>query len=206
MLQKFFGMIRSHCGSHDHPNALIFIQIYRLLSVHALIKPPKRTNVGTHGESITKMLIRLKNTKSITDKNNDEKRTEIHLMIDEVIDAGVEFSSLIEILDVPDAIHYFAGHVARKAVKFTDCHLCVQSLVSSKEENVDSLIAVRDKFNVLIYPSEALAQLAVIVESVILDEVANGLMTNTALKILINLSEKKLPILGRSAHSHILQL
>lgn len=159
--------------------------------------------MGIYGESITKTLLNLKDMVS-TDLENEEKKTQFHLMLDEVIDAGVAFSDLVEIVDVPHAVHYFSGYIARKAITFTKRHACIQTLVSNKDENenTNSLIAIRDKFCALIYPSAALAQMATIVENVALNTISSGFVANTPLRILDNLSSEELPILGCNSNNH----
>ena len=36
--QKFFGIIRQVSGPNDHPTTPTFLQLYRMLSVYAVIK------------------------------------------------------------------------------------------------------------------------------------------------------------------------
>jgi len=42
--QRFFGIIRQVNGPNDHPSSTSFMQLYRLLSVYSLVKPPKTGN------------------------------------------------------------------------------------------------------------------------------------------------------------------
>ncbi|KAF0755996.1 Uncharacterized protein FWK35_00011458 [Aphis craccivora] len=42
--QKFFGIIRQVAGPNDHPSCPSFLQLYRMLSVFSLFKPPKSGN------------------------------------------------------------------------------------------------------------------------------------------------------------------
>jgi len=42
--QKFFGIIRQVAGPNDHPSTPTFLQLYRMLSVYSLVKPPKTGN------------------------------------------------------------------------------------------------------------------------------------------------------------------
>jgi len=42
--QKFFGIIRQTAGPSDHPSTPTFLQLYRMLSVYSIIKPPKSGN------------------------------------------------------------------------------------------------------------------------------------------------------------------
>uniref|UniRef100_A0A2S2PUB1 Transposable element P transposase-like RNase H C-terminal domain-containing protein n=1 Tax=Schizaphis graminum TaxID=13262 RepID=A0A2S2PUB1_SCHGA len=43
-LEKFFGTIRLAAGANDHPGTPTFLQLYKLLSVYSLLKPPKFGN------------------------------------------------------------------------------------------------------------------------------------------------------------------
>ncbi|XP_071642320.1 uncharacterized protein [Temnothorax longispinosus] len=45
-LERFFGMMRHCCGSNEHPDSQLFIQMYKLVSTYSLVKPPK----GCRGE------------------------------------------------------------------------------------------------------------------------------------------------------------
>ena len=42
--QKFFGIIRQVSGPNDHPTTPTFLQLYRMLSVYAVLKPNKTGN------------------------------------------------------------------------------------------------------------------------------------------------------------------
>lgn len=39
-------MMRSACGSNDHPDSVLYIQMFRLISTYSLVKPPKGSNVS----------------------------------------------------------------------------------------------------------------------------------------------------------------
>ncbi|RLU26632.1 hypothetical protein DMN91_000428 [Ooceraea biroi] len=43
-LEKFFGTIRQAAGSNDHPSCPTFLQLYKVLSIYSIIKPPKFGN------------------------------------------------------------------------------------------------------------------------------------------------------------------
>lgn len=43
-LKKFFGVIRQVSGPNDHPSKPTFLQLYRMLAVSSLVKPPKNGN------------------------------------------------------------------------------------------------------------------------------------------------------------------
>jgi len=55
VLYRFFGMIRSVCGSNDHPDAILFIQMFRLLTIYSLVKPPRGSNISG-GEMLKTLL------------------------------------------------------------------------------------------------------------------------------------------------------
>lgn len=39
-------MMRSVCRSNDHPDSILYIQMFRLVSIYSLVKPPKGSNVS----------------------------------------------------------------------------------------------------------------------------------------------------------------
>ena len=43
-LQRFFGTIRQAGCANGHPSFITFLQLYRMLSVYKLLKPPKFGN------------------------------------------------------------------------------------------------------------------------------------------------------------------
>ncbi|XP_050065762.1 uncharacterized protein LOC126554770 [Aphis gossypii] len=51
-LEKFFGIIRQVAGPNDHPSTPTFLQLYRMLSVYSLIKPPKTGNCTIFEDNI----------------------------------------------------------------------------------------------------------------------------------------------------------
>ncbi|CAI6351679.1 unnamed protein product [Macrosiphum euphorbiae] len=70
-------MIRSACGSNDHPDAILFIQMFRLLSTYLLVNPPKGANVSS-GDMINTLL----NIKDIT--NTNERAQRINQELDQI--------------------------------------------------------------------------------------------------------------------------
>ncbi|XP_018055762.1 PREDICTED: uncharacterized protein LOC108692123 [Atta colombica] len=53
-LKLFFGMMHSYCGSNDHLDSTLFIQIYRLILIYSLAST-KGSNI--FGEEILKVLL-----------------------------------------------------------------------------------------------------------------------------------------------------
>jgi len=104
-------MMRSVCGSNDHPDSVLFIQMFRLLSTYSLIKPPKNINV-TGGEMIETLL-------NIQDLSNNVNVTKDKLEgeLDSIIDKG-------QYEELPDVIALMHGHGYRltsTSVKY--CHI-----------------------------------------------------------------------------------
>ena len=45
IFQRFFGIMRNSCGSNDHADPVMFLQVFRLLCCYSLVKPPKGPHV-----------------------------------------------------------------------------------------------------------------------------------------------------------------
>lgn len=83
-------MMRSACGSNDHPDSILFIQMFRFLSTYSLIKPPKNTNV-TGGEMIETLI----NVQDLSNVNVTKDTLKGEL--DSIIDKG-QFEELPEVI------------------------------------------------------------------------------------------------------------
>jgi len=81
--QSFFGMIRGAGGQKTHPEPTTFCQLFRLLSIHSLVCPPKGSNIP--GVKLLKSLITLQDT-SITSK--EEKRMHFEMTLYEIVEKG----------------------------------------------------------------------------------------------------------------------
>jgi len=76
-------MIRGACGSDEHPDPILFIQVYRLLSFYSLVKPPEGSNV--EGVEIFEMLL---NRHGMTDAEAEENKNEWEEVLDTIIARG----------------------------------------------------------------------------------------------------------------------
>ncbi|KAK3931076.1 DNA transposase [Frankliniella fusca] len=85
-LEHFFGHIRSACGSNNHPDPIMFIQVYRLLCTYSLIKPPRGSNVS--GADMLETLLKLKDTFG---EDASKKKVELESMIDLILDGDMPF-------------------------------------------------------------------------------------------------------------------
>ncbi|XP_022160541.1 uncharacterized protein LOC111026719 [Myzus persicae] len=91
-LEKFFGIIRQVAGPNDHPSTPTYLQLYRILSVYSLIKPPKTGNCTILEENIP--VITINDIRQIINQENkssirQEKVLKLKNKIDTIIEEGV---------------------------------------------------------------------------------------------------------------------
>lgn len=60
-------MMRNACGSNDHPDSTLFIQIYKLMNTYSLVKSPKGSNINN--DEIFSSLVKLNDIESPADDN-----------------------------------------------------------------------------------------------------------------------------------------
>ncbi|KYN26683.1 hypothetical protein ALC57_03946, partial [Trachymyrmex cornetzi] len=223
LLKLFFGMMRSCCGSNDHPDSTLFIQIYRLVSTYSLVKPPKGSNIS--GGEILEVLLKIKDIMDITERN-----TQRDAQIDTILDRAINVEVISEAASIIEDHDYFtcttseyvvayiaAGYVARKTSRFACfyigqkrvlCKNCIATLQLSSSELVPKsykLISLKSKGN-LINPSVNLLILISILEKATLNILnSNELNANTLFeitKILENV--RSLPLVGCCKHDMVL--
>jgi len=114
-------MCRQHCGSNTHPDPKQFIEVFRLLSVASLVKPPRGSNVA-RGENLRALLT----LEDIRTKENKQRRVEWEEKLDEILDcqegdqeleAHLEHTYHLNKTVNDAALNMFGGYVARKAQK-----------------------------------------------------------------------------------------
>lgn len=196
-------MMRHCCGSNDHPDSALFIQMYKLVSTYSLIKPPKGSNV-TGGELID-VLLKIKDIPNV-----DERRAQWDAQIDTILDKGLHSEKLLDALQILEDHDYFqcstsdyvlayvAGFVARKSARFAKfkngnkpciCNDCIASLHRNKDESdldqseIYKLIRMRSK-GFLIEPSVQLFSLISSLEQATLKVLrTNDINANTIFEI-----------------------
>ncbi|XP_053596452.1 putative mediator of RNA polymerase II transcription subunit 24 [Microplitis demolitor] len=82
-LEKFFGIMRSACGCNDHPDPILFGQVFRLLCSYSLATPPRGSNV-TGGE----LLKSLMHTKESLTASSQNKKIWLD-KIDSIVKTGI---------------------------------------------------------------------------------------------------------------------
>lgn len=210
--------MRNCCGSNDHPDSTLFIQMYKLVSTYSLIKPPKGSNVS--GGEIVDVLLSIKDIKNVYDR-----REQWDAQIDTILDKGVHAETLSDAVKLMEEHDYFqcstsdyvlayvAGFVVRKATRFAKystggkplvCNDCLMSLERSKndeESNLYKLIHMRTK-GYLKEPSMQLFNLISLLEQATLKVLNTGsINVDTIFHITQALDElAPIPFVGCDVH------
>ncbi|KAK3909572.1 Transposable element P transposase [Frankliniella fusca] len=176
-LEHFFGHIRGACGANNHPDPLMFINVYRLLMTYSLIKPPRGSNVT--GSEMLQALLDLKDLEGDRYKENVEI---LHKKIDDYLDGDVVANELFEDMDHQDALMapidpyaltVFGGYISRKMRKVKpakDCLTCsleVCAADSTPFEDRETLLQMRSRGG-LLRPSSKLYNLLTKLEESVL--------------------------------------
>ncbi|XP_057671216.1 uncharacterized protein LOC130902943 [Diorhabda carinulata] len=69
-LEQLFSIMRYSCGSNEHPDAKLFLQVFRLFCLFSLIRPPKGSNVT--GVELLQSFIQNKDTIKASKKTHEE--------------------------------------------------------------------------------------------------------------------------------------
>lgn len=210
--------MRHCCGSNDHPDSTLFIQMYRLVATYSLIKPPKGSNVT--GDDMMQVLLNIKDI-----KNMNERRNQWDAQIDTILDKGRNCSALTDAAELMDehnlfncrtseyVLAYVAGFVVRKCRRFTkfkegketvQCEDCLKTLVHDKNNECPDyfkLIDLKSK-GFLSYPSPQLFKLVSELEKATLSVVHNNEVNSNTLFEIMDAVEKlaPLPMLGCETH------
>lgn len=142
--------MREACGSNDHPDSSLFIQMFRLILTYFLVKPPRGCNI-TSGE-VMNALVTLKDIKDC-----DTRKEKWNNLVQKIIKKGQSCNGVADAtkyLEDHDqykftssdyVIAYIAGFIARKAFnfskcivnkKYTNCDDCKNSLILDSKETV----------------------------------------------------------------------
>lgn len=201
-------MMRSACGSNDHPDSTVFAQIFRLISTYSLVKPPKGSNVEG-----SEMLETLLNVEEVL--HSDENSAILKHKLDNIIENSLSFPSSVAHSDndtdhtysimktSPFVLAYICGYIARKANRFSQCKICLELMSGAPDENNSDnniLINVLTK-GFLKYPSKELERLITALESAVLQVLSkNPVNQDTLAQILFELENTYLPQIGCDNH------
>lgn len=139
VLERFFGIIRHVGGQNEHPSMPTFLQLYNMLSVYSLMKPPKFGNCEVQG-SQERCALTLTDLKLAFQEAGAEKTKlqELKQKLDGLVSAEVECDDVFDhVYEVPGTsdciIYYLAGFMCRKLLRNTVCLICRESLVEESE-------------------------------------------------------------------------
>lgn len=130
-LECFFGIIRQAGGQNEHPTFPTFLQLYRMLSLYSLLRPPWYGNctVPEKGQSAfltladfrevfkpsSKQQVKLEKLKQRLDGLINEGDWEC----DEVFEHDYSNATVVDCI-----VYYVTGFVSRKLSKQTSCAVC----------------------------------------------------------------------------------
>lgn len=135
-LECFFGIIRQAGGQNEHPTFPTFLQLYWMLSLYSLLRPPQFGNC-TAAESSQSAFVTLADIRGIYKSSAAErpkKLEELRNKLDGLISQGNWECEDVFDHDYCDAavvdciIYYVTGFVTRKLANKTSCVVCKEAL------------------------------------------------------------------------------
>ncbi|KAE9530052.1 hypothetical protein AGLY_011514 [Aphis glycines] len=117
-LEKFFGIIRQVASPNDHPSTPSFLQLYRMLSVYCVIKPPKAGNCTILDDNTSPI--------SVVDLKNvivEDGQWELDDIFEDHDYYQTPQSTVIECV-----VHFLAGYLTKRLKISTKCEICIKSL------------------------------------------------------------------------------
>lgn len=180
-------MVRSFCGTNEHPDPTMFLLIFRLMSIYSLVRV-EGSNVAD--EEIFDTLI----MDSMLPETCESKEKWVQ-MRDSIVQrfkapsiSDTSRSPLIQSED-DGILEFLCGCIASKAISFITCNECASTLIVNpsrcsdtsknftKSTRQKSLIDFRDFFNVLHHPSQSLFNFVSILEKIISEEIVEHKLT-----------------------------
>ncbi|EEZ99159.1 hypothetical protein TcasGA2_TC016158 [Tribolium castaneum] len=111
--KHFFGMMRAAGGCNNHAESLQIGQIFRLMSLYSLVKPPRGSNIS--GGEMLKTLI------SVNDNENAvlgiDKKTKFNLTFNHLSDDNESMPHVETFNDNNEAFAYVCGYLAKQYKK-----------------------------------------------------------------------------------------
>lgn len=136
--QRFFGTIRQSLGPNDHPSAIGFIQIYKLLAVFGILKPPMYGNCVARDDSPLEPLIKISDIRDIYSRGENaitllsELKDRLNGLIEQSNwDAADVIEHDYSLPSVTDAlIYYITGSMCKKIRQSSKCDTCISAVTS----------------------------------------------------------------------------
>ncbi|KAH8032437.1 hypothetical protein HPB51_025206 [Rhipicephalus microplus] len=130
VLERFFGIIRLAGGQNEHPTMPTFLQLYNMLSVYSLLKPPKFGNCQTELGQEAPCLTLAELTSAFKDESpGKSKLQELRKRLDGYVSEEPEWEAIYDhsyALDkvVDCIVYYVTRFVCRKLLNSTTCETC----------------------------------------------------------------------------------
>lgn len=202
-----FGIIRGCCGSHDKPDPLLFIQVYRLISFYSLVKPPKGSNVD--GVEIFESLLKYED---IEQQVSNEK--ECWKDLEDFIRSGENASSSFTNFHDYDvrginqwAQAYFSGFLCRKIKSWTSCEDCKAIVCKATGDLPRDAMINKLNRGYLLYPSNRLYELLATLETALMDTVGTEPLNYYLFRHIVEkVSGQKLQLVGCEQHEEKLTI
>jgi hypothetical protein len=204
-------MLRYKGGLDNHPMATKFAQLYRLMSIYSLVKPPKESNV--EGGEICHIL--LSEATKVKANSRDQKKKILDritdILDDEEFDLNIQFVVADEenYNDVNDAIvGRMTGFIAKTAIKrwCKGCSSCQNNLTSTDCTLPHNLLIYYESYGYLHYLSTELFTLIKILENEILGALHEGLNEDTMINVMDKLAHSKIKLPKVGCHKHKYEL
>ncbi|KAJ3655556.1 hypothetical protein Zmor_014679 [Zophobas morio] len=189
-LEHFFGLLRDCGGSNNCAESVQIAQIFRLMSLYSLVKPPKGSNVT--GGNMLEVLVNDKQNilNCISSESLSNTKQEIDLQLDRILDEDISAGREINFKDNEEAFAYVCGFLARK-YKSEACQDCKNTIIGNGVENFNTFIALKSRGH-LIFPSSELLTLLEQVEAVIGGTLKSDVKRNALLDVLHELEKRKI--------------
>ncbi|CAI6374504.1 unnamed protein product [Macrosiphum euphorbiae] len=129
-LERFFGTVRMASGANDHPSTPTFLQVYKLLTVYVILKPPKYGNCTVEKTDISNNLIKISDIQNIYTSSETSSLEKLQKKLDGFVNQGEwEFSDIVEhdysIAPIIDCLKYYvAGYLSHQITKRSSCIKC----------------------------------------------------------------------------------
>jgi len=131
-------MARQATGPNEHPNTPTFLQVYKMISVYSLLKPPKTGNCKILEPNIHTITINDLNSVINNEhvSQRDEKIETLKKKLDSLVMNEVEVDDIFDSnihnyykAEVEDCVlYYICGYITKNIIKKIICNNCLTVL------------------------------------------------------------------------------
>ena len=168
-------------GSNDHPSTPTFLQIYKILTMFSILKPPKSGNCSSPIETETSSpllsITRIKEIYGAVEQKKSKALNEIKNKLNVVINVDADVTNLTDAVDhdyvLPEVVdclvYYSTGILCKQLQSYIKCEVCRAAFLSSVNDRGDQLmsyqpVAILANEDGLTHPSPRLFNLIQIIE------------------------------------------